>query len=1061
VKCSFPHTVIRASAGTGKTFQLTNRYIGLLHAGVSPQEILATTFTRKAAGEIFDRVLLRLAQAATNDKSREELSRAIGSQQPLDRSECLHLLTRTLRSMDTLRVGTLDSFFARIASSFALEMGLPPGWDICDERTDAQIREAAIEAVLAREKTADLLALMNLLTKGEAKRSISELVSSTVSQLYNLFRETMPEAWQQVPWVKSLPQEEIDQAIDLLRKVELPSQAATARDKDCEAVLAGDWEAFVKTGLGPKVLSGENVYQRKPIPDEAVALYTKLLKQAESHLVSQIALQTQGTFDLLKKFSEEYERLKHARRSMRFDDITHRLAQAMSQASEQLAYRLDSGISHVLLDEFQDTSLLQWQVIRPLARRVTCGDGSFFCVGDAKQAIYGWRGGLAELFDALGSELQGLSHDALTQSFRSAPPVVEAVNRLFQRMTEHDNLDRMEPAVRDWKKRFPEHTTARGELPGYVSLQAGPLAEEGEEPKEVLFRFAAERIAEAVKLAPGRTVGVLVRTNEAVARLIYLLRDLGVPASEEGGNPLTDSAPIEVIVSLLRVADHPGDSIARFHLAHSPLAQSLGFEAGWQSDSAAAALSQRVRRRLLDEGYGPTIYDWARHFAPHCSSRDLNRLQQLVELAYQYQADSSLRCDHFIELIEAQRMPDPTRDKVRVMTVHQAKGLQFDIVFLPELETRILGQNEWFVAGRPEPTQPIDVVCRYVNQNARQMLPKRIQELFEDTTRQDVDESLCVLYVALTRAVHALHMLVLPQEKPGKLPKTFAGLLRAGLCEGKSLEPLEIGYHTGDQRWYEKLPAAAENTTEVAGSPDATTEPLQIQFANSASRKRGLDRASPSQLEGGQRLPLIDVFRPQASQARHQGTLVHAWMQLVQWLDDGLPTEAALAEAAEKLAGEIGDVSAELKSMIAGWRRALSQSEIKEALTRGFYRQPSGYRDANLTQLWQPNTIHLDVHNERSFAVRDGEQLLVGTIDRLVLIRSGSELIAADIVDYKTDQLSRDNPSMIDQRVEFYRPQLAAYRRAVAQLYRLDPSRIATRLVFLTVGQVRTLDQQD
>ncbi len=1058
--CVFPHTVIRASAGTGKTYQLTNRFIGLLYTGVAPQQILATTFTRKAAGEIFDRVLLRLAQAATDDKSRADLSRAIGAAKPLEPDECLQLLVRTVRSMNTLRVGTLDSFFSRVASSFALEMGLPPGWDICDERIDAQIREEAIEAVLAREKTADLLALMNLLTKGEAKRSISELVASTVTQLYNLYRETHPDAWQQVPWTKGLPQGELEATIDELLRIELPSQMGNARNKDCEAVLAGDWEAFIKTGLGPKVLSGENVYQRKPIPDEVVALYDKLLKQAASHLVSQIALQTQGTFDLLTKFSEEYERLKHARRAMRFDDITHRLSQAMGHASEQLAYRLDSGISHVLLDEFQDTSLLQWQVIRPLAQRVTCGDGSFFCVGDAKQAIYGWRGGLAELFDALGAELKGLAHDALTQSFRSSPPVIEAVNRVFQRMTDHDNLDRMEPAVREWQNRFPEHTTARGELPGYVSLQAAPLAEADEEPKDVLYRFAAERIAEIVKKAPGRSVGVLVRTNEAVARLIYLLRDLGVPASEEGGNPLTDSAPIEVIISLLRIADHPGDTIARFHLAHSPLARQLECEESWKNDASAAELSRRIRRRLLDEGYGPAIYDWSRAMAPYCSTRDLNRLQQLVELAYQYQAESSLRCDHFIELIEAQRMADPTRDDVRVMTIHQSKGLQFDVVFLPELEQRLLGQNEWFVAGRPGPTQPIDVVCRYANQQSRQMLPKRIQQLFDDTTRQDVDESLCVLYVALTRAIHALHMIVLPQEKAGKLPKTFAGLLRAALCDGKALEPLEIGYHCGDHRWYEKLPTAASTVTEEKGPAKElpTPAPLQIQFAGATGRRRGLERASPSHFEGGQRLPLGDVFRPQASHARHQGTLIHAWMQLVHWIDDRLPGDAALAEAARKLAGEIGDVSAELKSLSSAWRTSLEQPAVRAALSRDYYRTPTGFADKRVAKLCQGKTIDFDVHNERSFAVRDGDQLLVGTIDRLVLLRVGGELVGADIIDFKTDQLSRDNPRMIDERVEFYRPQLGAYRRAVAQLYSLDPTRIATRLVFLAPGEVRTLE---
>src|SRR3954453_6606123 len=112
---SFPHVVIRASAGTGKTYQLAVRFIGLLAAGARPDEILATTFTRKAAGEILDRVLSWLARAAANDKERARLSEAIGDKS-LSSQRCRELLTATLRRLHTLRVGTLDSYFLQIAT---------------------------------------------------------------------------------------------------------------------------------------------------------------------------------------------------------------------------------------------------------------------------------------------------------------------------------------------------------------------------------------------------------------------------------------------------------------------------------------------------------------------------------------------------------------------------------------------------------------------------------------------------------------------------------------------------------------------------------------------------------------------------------------------------------------------------------------------------------------------------------------------------------------------------------------------------------------------------------
>ena len=164
--------------------------------------------------------------------------------------------------------------------------------------------------------------------------------------------------------------------------------------------------------------------------------------------------------------------------------------------------------------------------------------------------------------------------------------------------------------------------------------------------------------ATAAADAPQASIGVLVRTNTAVARLIYLLRSLGIPASEEGGNPLVDSPAVELILSLLKLADHPADGVARFHLATSPLAGTLELT-DYRNDAAARTLSQRLRRQLLDDGYGATVFAFARRLATSCDERDLSRLQQLVELAYEYQPSSTLRTSDFLRLVETRRIADP------------------------------------------------------------------------------------------------------------------------------------------------------------------------------------------------------------------------------------------------------------------------------------------------------------------------------------------------------------------------------------------------------------------
>ncbi|MCH8923902.1 MAG: hypothetical protein IIA67_12235, partial [Planctomycetes bacterium] len=330
---------------------------------------------------------------------------------------------------------------------------------------------------------------------------------------------------------------------------------------------------------------------------------------------------------------------------------------------------------------------------------------------------------------------------------------------------------------------------------------------EGEKQGDATLVFAAEEIGKIAAQNPGRSIGVLVRTNAAVARLIYELRtNQQVRASEEGGNPLTDSAAVELILSLLRIADHPGDTAARFHVATSPLAAVTGLERH-DDDTAALRLSLKIRRSLLSDGYGPTIFEWVTSLAEHSDSRDLSRLMQLVELAHGYESNASLRVDDFIAVVESRRVEDPTAADVRVMTLHQAKGLGFDIVVLPELDVELKGKPPAVVVGRDDPTGPVSRVCRYVNKDIQALLPAEFRRLFDEWADQSVGESLCLLYVALTRAVLALHMIIPPpsETKAKNNQVCFKRHLRNGL--GPTRQQIVTGnqwHYNGSEKQREK-----------------------------------------------------------------------------------------------------------------------------------------------------------------------------------------------------------------------------------------------------------------
>ena len=952
---SLKHELIRASAGAGKTYELTNRYLRLLRMGQRPDDILASTFTRKAAGEILARVLLRLAQAATDGEKLAELQSALGGK-PLTRHECLTLLAGTARRLHRLRIGTLDSFFAQLAGSFALEIGLPPGWRIAEQHEDTSLRARAIEAVLDNEDAGSLLALVHALTRGETTRSLDREVRDKVDALHTVYRESSRDAWHRVPRMRELTDAQLPEAIETLRAVPIPKHKTWEKThaKDVEIAESGDWPAFIKGGIANKIAAGEESYCSKPIDAAVSAAYRGLIDHARAVLLNQLANQTEATYQLLDKFHAQYQQLKLQSRALRFDDITFQLverslalplAEDLGEAAsaadassgdspptpDRVAFRLDAHLHHLLLDEFQDTSLAQWSVIKPFALRITRaasntdsressqpaaptpgrarhagrrggrtearpGDrspqspGSFFCVGDAKQAIYGWRGGVAEIFDAVTRELNDIHQRPLDTSWRSSPHVITAVNQIFQNLHRHNNLGDLAGAVGEWQKQFNEHHTAKPKqgLNGYVCLQAArlPNDERSRLAEGLTLRFAAEQVAQWKKRAPGFEIGVLVRRNDAVRRLIYELRELDIEASEEGGSSLDDSAAVRLVLSLVQLADHPGDLVARFHIITSPLAQTLGvFDAASEGgtttgsvDEADAAarrfaskrgnvdagrLARRIRRQLADEGYGPTVYAIARQLAPSCNRRELRRLEKLIGLAYQYEDLATSRPRDFAAYIAAAKVRDPIAADVRVMTVHQAKGLEFDIVVLADLEADLIGQRGDLVVGRPSPTEPIDRVCRRCSKEVQQLMSPSWQRLFREADDQDVAESLCVLYVAVTRARHALHMIVAPSaDNERSLHKTFGGLLRAALTDGRPLAPEQTAYETGRPR----VVQTARRRAQAVSCPDRGPSRLTRSARGETRRRRvsgvgaGCSASARPVSKGGTHVRLSDAW---------------------------------------------------------------------------------------------------------------------------------------------------------------------------------------------------------
>jgi len=1043
----FPDTVIRASAGTGKTFQLSNRYLGLLHCNQPPEQILASTFARKAAGEILERVMMRLAEAAETDAKQRELEGQLQSG-PLSRDRAALLLSRLVQHLHQLRVGTLDAFFVQTAGNFALEFGLPGGWTILEDLDDRELRIEALRQMLRQKSKSwdELTTLIGLLQKGESARDVIGSLLTTIDDFYALYQETDAPAWMGQPKLPTLTEEEVAALILAFEEAPLPENGhhKNAHQASIKYARAELWSNFLSAGFPKCILADNLVFQRKEIDPLYVELYEPLIAHARGEIVNKLLYQTEATYRLLESFHASYHPLKLKRRGLRFEDITRTLADNLPRTElKHIEFRLDASLHHLLLDEFQDTSLLQWKVIQLFAREVNQrSEKTFFCVGDVKQAIYGWRGGISEIFDKVASELDQIQESPLDESRRSAPVIMDVVNEVFDSLTTNPALAEDPDVQRTWRTRFQTHETYHKEYAGYFQFETYSVDEDGKTDKWRKARSVAEKVAVLHRDHPGCTIGVLTRTNQTVGRIIHYLRNPvagtrePVFASEEGGNPLTDSAAVIYLLSLMKLAAHPGDLVARFNVVHSPLAEIVNFK-NHRSDATARAVASRIRRQLLQDGYGPTIEGWIRQLNSHCDRRELDRLLQLVELAWQYEARATLNPLDFVHYVEETKVESPSSADVRVMTVHQSKGLQFDIVVLPELDGNIVSGRDKYIVDRSEPTAPVTRVSRYFSQDLLPLMPENLQEMHAQHRSRTINEALCLLYVAITRAVHALYVMTEPNQKPESLR---ASTLLANALTEEDPEPATVLREMGDRDWYEHHREAFQSgTTELESETPAEIASIRLAPVNDR-RSRNLELIQPSTHETGV-ASMSELLQPTRSVERARGSLVHAWLEQIRWLDEQMPTDDEL----RKVAGQFSRPGLDVEETLNWFKQRLEIPSFRSELLSDEYRAkvaPSLFPD--LADEIVDGTIELLVQRERRIVYRTDREIVNGIVDRVILFQRDGQVVAADVIDYKTDTAADE--AAVERLKELYRPQLEKYGEAMRTLYQLEDDRVVLRL---------------
>jgi exodeoxyribonuclease V beta subunit len=702
-----PYLALSAAAGSGKTFALSVRYISLLFMGESPSSILAATFTNKAAAEMRQRVVDSLRHLGDNEAFLEAVLVETG----LSREELFKKQPEVLATFlsHTSYIVTLDSFFSSILRSASLELGLEPDFVTKEQGTD-ELEKHFLDEVQANGLLSNLVKLaMDIEDKRFGK--IFDLMQNfyKVDPLLSEQKETT---------LVLVEQEEACEVLRLKMIKALESAGAAARCmKQFETKSIK--ELFVKS-LFEKETLGEHLWFKKIANDEIEGLYAYLKIALAKWAEAREAIVLNNLFNIYAYYRNA--NITNAKHSgvLSFDDLTYFTYRLLHESisKEFLYFKIDSKFKHILLDEFQDTSTLQFLLLKPLIDEIFAGSGqsefrSFFYVGDTKQSLYRFRGGVEELFDKVAHDY-GVEILPMDTNYRSAKHVVAQVNRWF------------EPTM----KGYVAQKSREGASEGYVEVV------ESEELIDEAVKQAKRLLDLGVDVDD---IAFLVSTNKDGQTLQEACQHAGIETLLKTSSSLKNMPKIAALVAMTEYLFFGEKIDAQAMLLH--VGKSLeNVDVSWFS--AFMSPLQVVDRLVREFGY----FD-----------EDLNILK-LLEFASTYSDIPT-----FVEEFETSSIAvaSNTVHGAKIMTIHGSKGLEFEYVILLDKLTRKNADKSALLYHYNDELYIDKILYRT---KGRENFDSDYANIIEARKVSSEKDSMNVLYVALTRAVEGLIVIRKPKE---------------------------------------------------------------------------------------------------------------------------------------------------------------------------------------------------------------------------------------------------------------------------------------------------------
>ncbi len=741
---------LKASAGSGKTFALSVRFLALLFKGANPSEILTLTFTKKATAEMKERILdyLKILQKENLEDEKEKeksqnILKELEEKYRLDPSfvqnSAPKIYQRFLNA--EIRISTIDAFFQSILRKFCWFVGLSANFEV-NEDTKAhqqQLNESFLSA-LDNEQLEELSVFIAqcLSYDNYTSDSILERLRSLKNKLY-LFDPNKKE-----------PAFDEEGFLEKLRNLNRQIQSIeTVSDRAKTAIKCDDFRGFLNSSLTWLEKKSEYIYFKK-LKDEIPTLESEC-EEIENDLKRYYEAREIALFKKFPKFIQLYDKATSKIQALDFDaikDKVHALLNGYEEMPAEFFYfRLDSRIAHILIDEFQDTSLNDYKILAPFIDEIKAGIGqakwhrSVFFVGDVKQSIYGFRGSFSSLFESVSKDFY---HDNLEFNHRSSPLIINYVNTIFKKAYQNSPTAYLE-------QKYPKASSNKHARDGYVKVSL--VADERELLLEQILKEAKNLLEHRID---PKDITILCATNDDALEIKnYLQKNLSaIRPSTESSAKLSQFVESKIIKNALKyaLAEEPYKPFYK----HSVLKL-----AGYLHDDAIALAGFNPKKESV-AGFVWKVMEWFELYG-ECA-------QICLELAVGCED-----ANEFLEKLEAKEIASFNAKGAQIMTIHKSKGMQFPYVIVCERlgKPKTNNSNQFL-----EEYSGTELIRLYYRMKNREVVDKDYARALDKEEAAKDHEETNVYYVAFTRA--ELGLVVVAKDKKGMHEKLDLAPLEEG-----------------------------------------------------------------------------------------------------------------------------------------------------------------------------------------------------------------------------------------------------------------------------------------